>query len=92
MLGLARRIEQGGSWRVRVSLVQVAHWIASQGTVDAAQGENELRDAALAPLLMESTGPLGRVRHLRPAVQLSETPAGYARPAEPLGHSPARWA
>src|SRR5262249_30085298 len=27
MVGLARRVEQGGSWLVRVSLVQVAHWI-----------------------------------------------------------------
>ena len=38
MVGLARRVEQGGSWLVRVSLVQVAHWIASLGTVDASQG------------------------------------------------------
>ena len=35
MAGLARRVEQGGSWLVRVSLVQVAHWLASLGTVDA---------------------------------------------------------
>jgi len=40
---------------------------------------------------MESDGPFGRLRHLKPVVQLSETPAFYARPAEPLGSSPARW-
>jgi crotonobetainyl-CoA:carnitine CoA-transferase CaiB-like acyl-CoA transferase len=91
MIGLARRVEQGGSWLVRVSLVQVAHWIASQGTVDATQGAAELPDAILAPILMESVGPFGRLRHLRPAVGLSETPAFYGRPAEPLGSSPARW-
>ena len=76
---------------MRVSLVQVAHWIASLGTVDAAKGARELPDAELAPILMESNGPLGRLRHLKPAVQLSETPAYYAKPAEPLGASPARW-
>jgi crotonobetainyl-CoA:carnitine CoA-transferase CaiB-like acyl-CoA transferase len=92
MVGLARRVEQGGSWLVRVSLVQVAHWIATQGTVDATQGAAELPDEELKPLLMESVGPLGRLRHMKPVVQLAETPAFYAKPAEPLGSSPPRWA
>jgi len=91
MVGLARRAEQGGSWLVRVSLVQVAHWIASLGTVDGSKGAAELADDELADLVTESIGPFGRLNHLRPIVQLSETPAFYARPAEPLGTSPARW-
>ncbi len=91
MVGLARRTEQGGSWLVRVSLVQVAHWIANLGTVDASKGAAELGDDELAGLITESIGPFGRLNHLRPIVQLSETPAFYARPAEPLGSSPARW-
>ncbi|MBX9942989.1 MAG: CoA transferase [Reyranella sp.] len=91
MVGLARRVERGGSWLVRVSLVQVAHWIAGLGTVDAARGAVELADDELANLITESVGPFGRLNHLRPVVQLSETPAFYARPAEPLGSSPAFW-
>jgi crotonobetainyl-CoA:carnitine CoA-transferase CaiB-like acyl-CoA transferase len=91
MVGLARRVEQGGSWLVRVSLVQVAHWIASQGTVDATQGAAELPDEELQPLLMESVGPFGRLRHMKPVVHLGETPAFYAKPAEPLGSSPPQW-
>lgn len=92
MVALARRVEQGGSWLVRVSLVQVAHWIASLGTIDGSTGQKELPDGELAKLLMESDGPFGHLRHLKPVVQLSDTPAFYARPAEPLGTSPARWA
>jgi crotonobetainyl-CoA:carnitine CoA-transferase CaiB-like acyl-CoA transferase len=92
MVALARRAERGGSWLVRVSLVQVAHWLAGLGTIDASAGLTELAERDLAPLLMESDGPFGRLRHLKPVVQLSETPAFYARPAEPLGSSPARWA
>jgi crotonobetainyl-CoA:carnitine CoA-transferase CaiB-like acyl-CoA transferase len=92
MVALARRAEQGGSWLVRVSLVQVAHWIASLGTVDGAKGAAELPESELARLVMESDGPFGRLRHLKPAVLLGDTPAFYARPAEPLGTSPARWA
>jgi crotonobetainyl-CoA:carnitine CoA-transferase CaiB-like acyl-CoA transferase len=92
LVALARRVERGGSWLVRVSLVQVAHWLASLGTVDAAQGLVELPDAELAGLLMESDSPFGRLRHLKPVIQLSDTPPFYARPAEPLGMSPPRWA
>jgi crotonobetainyl-CoA:carnitine CoA-transferase CaiB-like acyl-CoA transferase len=92
MVGLARRVEQGGSWLVRVSLVQVAHWIASQGTVDASKGAAELADDELACILMESDGPFGHLRHLKPIVQLSETPPYFAKPPEPLGTSPAQWA
>jgi crotonobetainyl-CoA:carnitine CoA-transferase CaiB-like acyl-CoA transferase len=92
MVALARRVEQGGSWLVRVSLVQVAHWLASLGTIDGSRGLKELPESELAALLMESDGPFGRLRHLKPVVQLADTPAFYARPAEPLGSSPARWA
>ena len=92
MAGLARRIEQGGSWLVRVSLVQVAHWLAGLGTVDASKGAAELPEAELARYLMESDGPFGHLRHLKPVTHFSETPAYFAKPAEPLGTSPARWA
>ena len=88
MAGLARRIEQGGSWLVRVSLVQVAHWLAGLGTVDASKGASELTEAELARYLMESDGPFGHLRHLKPVTQFSETPAYFAKPAEPLGTSP----
>lgn len=91
MVALARRVEQGGSWLVRVSLVQVAHWLAGLGTVDATKGVAELPENELLPLLTESSGPFGRLRHLKPVVQLGTTPAYFAKPAEPLGSSPARW-
>ncbi len=91
MVALARRVEYGGSWLVRVSLVQVAHWLANLGTVDAAKGIAELPESELSPLLTESVGPLGRLRHLKPVVQLDTTPAFFARPAEPLGTSAAQW-
>jgi len=92
MVALTRRVEQGGSWLVRVSLVQVAHWIASLGTIDAAGKASDLPAEELARLTMESDGPFGHLRHLKPVVQMSETPAFYAKSAEPLGTSPARWA
>jgi hypothetical protein len=40
---------------------------------------------------MESATPAGRLRHLKPAVQLSETPPYWARPSVPLGHHRRAW-
>lgn len=77
---------------MRVSLVQVAHWIANLGTIDGTKGQAELPADELARLLMESDGPFGHLQHLKPVVQLGETQSFYARPAEPLGTSPAKWA
>jgi crotonobetainyl-CoA:carnitine CoA-transferase CaiB-like acyl-CoA transferase len=91
MVALARRVEQGGSWLVRVSLVQVAHWLASLGTVDAEKGSAELTETELSSLVTQSVGPFGLLNHLKPTVQLGSTPPYYARPAEPLGTSPAKW-
>ena len=53
MVGLARRAEQGGSWLVRVSLVQVAHWLAGLGTVDPSKGLAELRQDSRNILMLE---------------------------------------
>ncbi|MBX3502365.1 MAG: CoA transferase [Alphaproteobacteria bacterium] len=91
MLALHRRATEGGSWLVRLSLVQVAHWIGGLGTLDASNARAELADDEIAAITMESDGPFGRLRHLKPVVQLSETPCFYARPAEPLGSSRPEW-
>lgn len=91
MLALHKRATEGGSWLVRLSLVQVAHWIGGLGTVDASSAKAELAEEEIAAITMETIGPFGRLRHLRPVVQLSETPGFYARPAEPLGSSKPEW-
>jgi len=38
-----------------------------------------------------SETPSGRLRHLKPAVQLSETPPYWARPSVPLGYHRPVW-
>ncbi|TAK45670.1 MAG: hypothetical protein EPO27_09750 [Betaproteobacteria bacterium] len=51
----------------------------------------ELPQAELDALLMETVSPVGQARHLRPVVQLSETPGGWSRPPAPLGYHAAEW-
>ena len=60
LAALAKRATEGGSWLVRLSLVQVAHWIGGLGTVDASSAKAELADEEIAAITMETDGPFGR--------------------------------
>ena len=94
MVALARRAEVGGSWLVRVALARVGKWIVDRGVLPDAEWRGVAEDLPpeeLAPLLGEMDAPDGRVRFLRPVLQLSETPPYWSRPPVPLGHDPAEW-
>ena len=91
-VALARRAREGGSWLVRVALARVGKWIVERGTAEGFQGlPDELSDAELAPWMAEMDAPDGRIRYLKPALGLSETPPYFARPPVPLGYHPASW-
>jgi crotonobetainyl-CoA:carnitine CoA-transferase CaiB-like acyl-CoA transferase len=94
MVALARRAREGGSWLVRISLAQVGKWIVDLGEVPAAELEGipaEFTAGELARWSTFSETPSGRLRHLKPAVQLSETPPYWVRPAVPLGFHRPEW-
>ena len=94
MVALARRAREGGSWLVRDSLAGAGQWIRQHGLNDASALANlpaELPADELKSLLAEHDSPYGRVTHLAPAVQMSETPARWARPAVPRGHDKSEW-
>ncbi|MDA0662489.1 MAG: CoA transferase [Proteobacteria bacterium] len=87
MEALRRRAVDGGSYHVRVSLAQTAHWIKRLGRVGAAANARSLPDPSLddvMDLTMETQSAFGTIRHLAPAVTLSETPSFWARPPVPL--------
>lgn len=87
MVALARRAREGGSWLVRVALARTAKWIVDRGMVDAASAQ----PPEAAGLVMDTQSPAGLITHMKPVVQLSETPARWARPPVPLGHHPPEW-
>src|SRR5215470_10170031 len=94
MVTLARRTQEGGSWLVRISLAQVGKWIVDLGEVAPAALKGVPAEFTASELERWSTvseTPSGRLRHLRPAVQLSETPAYWARPSVPLGYHRPVW-
>jgi crotonobetainyl-CoA:carnitine CoA-transferase CaiB-like acyl-CoA transferase len=94
MVALARRAREGGSWLVRTSLASAGHWIRSHGLLTPAQYNGiaeEFPDDVLRALMTESDSPVGRLTHLKPAVEMSETPPHWARPAVPLGFNEPAW-
>ena len=94
MIALKRRTEEGGSWLVRISLAQVGKWIVDMGEVsatDLAGVPAEFPAQELDQWSTETDTPSGRLRHLKPVVQLSETPPYWARPSVPLGFHPPVW-
>ena len=94
MVALHRRATIGGSWLVRTSLAGAGEWFRGLGRFTSAEYQHlppELPGDALQPLLMEHNSPWGRITHLAPAAQLSETPGRWARPAAPRGTHPPVW-
>jgi crotonobetainyl-CoA:carnitine CoA-transferase CaiB-like acyl-CoA transferase len=94
MVALARRTREGGSWLVRISLAQTGRWLVGRGQVPEAELKDVAKEFAadeLARWSMETETPVGRLKHLRPTVQLSETPPHWARPSVPLGYNEPAW-
>ena len=94
MVALARRTREGGSWHVRISLAQVGRWLVSRGQVPEAELKSVPKDFTPAEIerwSMTSDTPVGKLQHLAPVLQLSETPPRWARPMVPLGHHQPVW-
>lgn len=88
---LRRRETEGGGWLVRVALARVGKWIVDRGTVAHAAVPEDLPAAALEPLMAEMDAPDGRIRYLKPVLELSETPPFFSRPPVPLGYHRPEW-
>ncbi len=77
-----------------VGLARTGRWIVGRGVLvpeTYARVPAELPETELDALLMETASPVGHARHLRPVVQLSETPGAWSRPPVPLGYHAPGW-
>ena len=90
MVALARRAREGGSWLVRASLSQTGMWLGRLPRCDSAGaglGAEQVR-----PYLTRSDTPFGKLAHLGPIAEMSETNPHWALPTVPLGTHRAEWA
>ena len=94
MVALARRVREGGSWLVRISLAQTGRWLVGRSEVPEGRLEGVPREFTAEELerwTITSETPAGRLHHLGPVVRMSETPPRWARPSVPLGYHPPVW-
>lgn len=91
MVALKRRSVEGGSYHIRLSLAQTAHWFKNLGHVEQfSDCKNPTRED-IANYLEQVITPFGTVEHLKPVLQLSKTPPKTFSPAVSLGYHPAKW-
>ncbi len=90
MAALKRRMAEGGSWHVRLSLAQTGFWFRQLGRIDGMAchdpGFGEVSDC-----LEETASGFGRLTVVRHAADMSETPPCWVRPSVPLGTHAAAW-
>ena len=94
VVALHRRAREGGSWLVQVALARVGQWIVERGVLPESEWRKaplELPAEELAPMLAETDSPAGRIRYLKPVLELSATPPYWSRPPVPLGTHAAAW-
>jgi crotonobetainyl-CoA:carnitine CoA-transferase CaiB-like acyl-CoA transferase len=90
MVALRRRACEGGSWRVRVSLAQTAHWLWTLGRLPS-PSVPDMSIEDIADRMETTPSTHGAISAIRPAEWLEKTPAQWARPAAALGDDPPRW-
>jgi len=94
MVALERRTREGGSWHVRLSLAQTAHWFKG---LDRVAFDGDPRDLAVpAPEdfgieRLKADTAWGPIRFLGPVLRMSETPPRWDRAVRPLGSDTASW-
>jgi len=94
LVALARRAREGGSWLVRISLAQTGRWLVDQGQVPETELKgvpSEFSDSEIKQWSTSSETPVGKLGHLSPVLELSETRAHWARPSVPLGYNDPIW-
>ena len=90
MVALKRRVEEGGSWMVRVSLAQTGQWINKLGRVDGLSIVNP-EEKSIAELLEIHPSPWGDISHVKSPEVMSETAPFWDTGPVPVGTHNASW-
>ncbi len=88
---LLRRIREGGSWLVEVSLSATGMWLQSLGKADAAAVPENWAPAGLDAYMQSCDTARGRLQFLGPVVRMSETPPVWRRPPPMPAADEVKW-
>ena len=90
MAALIRRSEEGGSWRVRVSLAQTAEWLKSLGILNRMDIE-DFSQSQIKEFMCCDDSSYGRISYTCPAAILSRTPGYWDSPPSSFGTHQPEW-
>jgi crotonobetainyl-CoA:carnitine CoA-transferase CaiB-like acyl-CoA transferase len=88
---LLRRMREGGSWHVQVSLSATAMWLASLGRIDAGQVPQSWAPEGLDRYLRSCDTAQGHIDFLGPVVRMSKTQPQWRLPPPVPGADRALW-
>jgi hypothetical protein len=88
---LIRRIDEGGSWHVRVALARTGLWLREMGRVANGFAASDIDFAQAADRLATYPSGFGTLQAVRHAAEMSETPAQWTLPSVPFGTDAPRW-
>jgi crotonobetainyl-CoA:carnitine CoA-transferase CaiB-like acyl-CoA transferase len=92
---LKRRAEEGGSYRIRLSMARLAIWLLQLGVFDkqyaARIAGTEGGHEYLPPELFEADTPMGHYQGVTDQVQMSKTPGHFKFPLVPRASGKAVW-
>lgn len=91
MVALHRRVQEGGSWLVRVSLARTGHWLRHLGRISNGLAWPNPSFEDISDSLETTPSGFGSLTAVRHAAQLSETSPRWAQPSVPLGTHAAIW-
>lgn len=91
MMAKARQAREGGSWHVQVSLARTGKWLWDMGRIAGGLATEDLKGNDVKPFIEDVPSGFGVLSAVRHAAVLSRTPAGWSRPAVPLGNHPPVW-
>ncbi|MEJ0020847.1 MAG: CoA transferase [Acetobacteraceae bacterium] len=91
LAALHRRMTEGGSWHVQVSLARTGRWIRDLGRVADGLACPAPALEGLGAFIEETDSGFGRLRAVRHAAQMAATPVRWDRPSMAFGSHPARW-
>jgi CoA-transferase family III len=92
---LRRRAIEGGSYRVRISLVRLSLWLLQMGIFDKAYARSVAGSGGehgfTAPELFEAETPCGHYQGVTDQVKMTGTPGKFSVPLVPRGASRPVW-
>jgi crotonobetainyl-CoA:carnitine CoA-transferase CaiB-like acyl-CoA transferase len=88
---LIRRLDEGGSWHVRVALARTGLWLRDMSRVANGFAAPDIDFAQAADRLATYPSGFGTLQAVRHAAEMSETQAQWTLPSVPFGTHPPRW-